>query len=294
MIAAVNVHHLELFYYVAKHGGISEAARKMPYGIQQPAVSGQMLKLEEHLGLRLFTRRPFQLTPAGAELMAFVEPFFSRIGDVSASLRGELAQRLRLAAPTTILRDHFPEIFERLRKRFPRISLTLHDTDQADAETLLRRGDIDLAVTEMHGSPLAGLQSCVLAKVPPVLLVPASGRAASARQLFSKGEISEPLVSLPASAALSKLFQSHLAALGVSWPPQVEVSSLTLVASYVARGFGAGVSLRMPGTALPAGVRTVPLPGCPPLVVAALWREKLSPLAAAFLAEVEKRAAQLR
>ena len=37
----MNIHHLELFYYVAKHGGISEAVRKIPYGIQQPAVSAQ-------------------------------------------------------------------------------------------------------------------------------------------------------------------------------------------------------------------------------------------------------------
>ena len=33
----MNIHHLELFYYVAKFGGISEAVRNMPYGIQQPA-----------------------------------------------------------------------------------------------------------------------------------------------------------------------------------------------------------------------------------------------------------------
>jgi hypothetical protein len=28
----MNIHHLELFYYVAKHGGISDAIRHMPYG----------------------------------------------------------------------------------------------------------------------------------------------------------------------------------------------------------------------------------------------------------------------
>jgi len=40
----MNIHHLELFYYVAKHGGIAAAVRKMPYGIQQPAVSGQIAR----------------------------------------------------------------------------------------------------------------------------------------------------------------------------------------------------------------------------------------------------------
>src|SRR4029450_3771537 len=68
----MNIHHLELFYYVAKHGGIAAAVRKMPYGIQQPAVSGQIARLEEALGAKLFNRRPFSVLPAGAELFEFI------------------------------------------------------------------------------------------------------------------------------------------------------------------------------------------------------------------------------
>ena len=104
----MNVHHLELFYHVALHGGISEAVRRMPYGIQQPAVSGQILQLEKDLGLTLFQRRPFALTPAGRELFEFIEPFFGKVAETGARLRGETNERLRLAAPSTILRDHLP------------------------------------------------------------------------------------------------------------------------------------------------------------------------------------------
>ena len=75
----MNVHHLELFYYVAKHGGISAAVRGIPYGIQQPAVSGQMGKLEEDVGVKLFERSPFKLTPAGVRLFAHVQPFFEAL-----------------------------------------------------------------------------------------------------------------------------------------------------------------------------------------------------------------------
>jgi DNA-binding transcriptional LysR family regulator len=64
----MNIHHLELFYFVAKHGGIAAAVRNIPYGIQQPAVSGQIARLEESLGTKLFQRRPFALSPAGVEL----------------------------------------------------------------------------------------------------------------------------------------------------------------------------------------------------------------------------------
>src|SRR3954467_13900866 len=75
----MNVHHLELFYYVAKHGGISAAVRHIPYGIQQPAVSGQMLALEVEAGTKLFERSPFRLTKAGEKLFAHVQPFFENL-----------------------------------------------------------------------------------------------------------------------------------------------------------------------------------------------------------------------
>ena len=76
----MNIHHLELFYYVARFGGITEAVRNMPYGIQQPAISGQVAQLEEHLGVTLFHRRPFALTAQGEKLYKFIQPFFSKIG----------------------------------------------------------------------------------------------------------------------------------------------------------------------------------------------------------------------
>src|SRR3954462_2493834 len=84
---AMNVHHLELFYYVARHGGISAAVRHIPYGIQQPAVSGQMRALEENTGTRLFERSPFRLTPAGEKLFAHVRPFFENLDAVADDLR---------------------------------------------------------------------------------------------------------------------------------------------------------------------------------------------------------------
>jgi DNA-binding transcriptional LysR family regulator len=74
----MNVHHLELFYYVVRYRGISAAVRKIPYGIQQPAVSGQMRQLEDDVGKELFERSPFRLTPAGEKLFGYVRLFFKK------------------------------------------------------------------------------------------------------------------------------------------------------------------------------------------------------------------------
>src|SRR5262245_36007351 len=120
----MNIHHLELFYYVARHGGISEAVRNMPYGIQQPAVSGQILQLEEFLGVTLFQRRPFTLTTAGEDLYAFIRPFFDNVNAMADKLRGGVSQHIRIGASEIVLRDHLPPVLQTLREKFPKLKLT--------------------------------------------------------------------------------------------------------------------------------------------------------------------------
>ena len=290
----MNVHHLELFYYVAKHGGISEAVRKMPYGIQQPAVSGQILQLEETLGLKLFQRRPFHLTPAGRELYGFVEPFFGRLGETGLRLRGESSQRLRLAAPAMILRDHFPNMLEQHRRKFPNLKLQLYDVNQAMAENLLQKQEIDLAFTEIEDKPPAGIKSAIIIKVPLVLLVPAGHKLSSLRQLWKNPEPGETLISLPAAEVISKRFKQGLDRIGVKWAPSVEISSLDLVAAYVSAGLGIGVSVIAPGFPPPPRVKVFPLPSFPPLVIAALWQNRLPPIAESFLQEAKRRALEMQ
>src|ERR1039458_9145933 len=85
----MNVHHLELFYYVAKHGGIMPAVRNIPYGIQQPAVSSQIAQLEEFLGVTLFHRRPFALTPPGEKLLNSSGRFFRTLKKLRVNCRAD-------------------------------------------------------------------------------------------------------------------------------------------------------------------------------------------------------------
>lgn len=289
----MNIHHLELFYHVARHGGISAATRKIPYGIQQPAVSGQILQLEKSLGVKLFQRRPFALTPAGRELFAFAEPFFGKIGQVSRQLRSEDHPRLRLAAPATVLRGYLPELLRQHQRKYPALSLRLHDANQAEAERLLRKHEIDLAVTELEGKPAAGLHSAILLKLPLVLLAPARLSVKKAADLWPHGRPTETLISLPSDEAMVKQFHARLKRLGVHWASGIEVSALDLIPVYVSLGFGLGLSLQTPRTRPAKGLRMIPLPNFPPLIVAALWQKDLSPSNTAFLAEIRRQAREL-
>ncbi|SPE59205.1 Transcriptional regulator, LysR family [Verrucomicrobia bacterium] len=289
----MNIHHLELFYYVALYGGITEAVRKIPYGIQQPAVSGQVAQLEEHLGVILFHRRPFALTPAGEKLFGFIQPFFANLEAVANDLQGGQARHLSIGASTIVLRDHLPELMQTVRKKFPALKIALREGYQAELEVSLQRGDVDLAVTVLEKKSAPGIHSVALLELPLVLLVEKSSPLTAAEQLWRRDKIEEPLICLPSVEVVCKNLQEGLRRLGVDWFPSLEVSSIDLIETYVATGFGIGLSVLVPKARPSPALRVLPLPGFAPVVVGALWRGRSSPLLKAFLAELELRAKRL-
>ncbi len=295
----MNVHHLELFFYVAKYEGITAAVRKMPYGIQQPAVSGQILQLEKELGVKLFNRRPFALTPEGEKLYDFAYPFFSRLDEVEEQLKGEQSRHLRIAASASVLRNHLPDLLGELRNEMPGMRLTLMEAEPSDVHGLIANQKVDIAVTVLQGRLTEGLRHDELLRVPLALHVPTGVKAKNFDSLledddWKKGKVgSVPLLGLPPHEVLSKLFQEEFDARGVDWPVTVEVSSLDTVKEYAAQNFGVGVGVAVPGEKPLKGTRVMVLKDFRPMVVGAIWQGQLKPVAATFLEKAKVRAQEL-
>jgi DNA-binding transcriptional LysR family regulator len=288
----MNIHHLELFYYVARHGGIVPAVRNMPYGIQQPAVSGQIARLEESLGTKLFNRRPFTLLPAGKELFEFIRPFFDEIDRVGEAIRGGSAHHLRVAAPAIVLHDYLPEILRRVRKRFPSFRLTLHEAARGEAERLLQAGEIDVAISVLDRKTPNTVRSRALLELPLILLVKNPFTRAS--ELWGRDKIEETLITFRRSDPVAVHFQEGLQQLGVEWFPGIEVNSTRLIECYVAHGYGIGLTLHTPGFKPPKGIRALRLTNFPKVTIGAAWTGKPSPIAQQFLTEVESKAISLQ
>jgi DNA-binding transcriptional LysR family regulator len=284
----MNVHHLELFYYVAKHQGISAAVRHIPYGIQQPAVSGQMAALEANLGVRLFERIPFRLTAPGRKLFAQVEPFFAGLDGLESQLRDADRPELRLGASEFVLRLHVPTVTQRLRTRYPRLQLSLTPGYQIQFETWLREGLIDLAIVPLETRSQARQSQLRLARVPLVLLVPKKSRWKSAAEVLRQKKIDEPLVALPAASSVTRSFLRDLRRLGLKWPQAIEASSMETVAGHVAAGQGLGVSLAIAEAIADPGVRVLPLEGFAPLDTGLRWTGGLTPLLRDTILELQR------
>src|SRR5438876_9593650 len=273
----MNIHHLELFYFVAKHGGIAAAVRNIPYGIQQPAISGQIAKLEESLGIKLFQRRPFALSPAGAELFEFIKPFFDNNDIVAERLRQNSSPQLRIAAPSIVLHDYLPQILECLRLKFPAFRLYLHEAAR----------DVDLAIMLIDKKSRAGIQVRPLLELPLILLVHKQSKLARAEELWKRDKIEETLVSFPRTDPVHAYFQRGLERLGVEWFCGIEVNSARLIERYVASGYGIGLAVAVPGFKPPPQLRALPLSHFPPVVVGVAWSGKLSGIARQLLAELD-------
>lgn len=287
----MNPHHLELFYHVAKAKGITRAVRQMPYGIQQPSVSAQVNALERFLGVTLFQRHPFKLTPAGEELYQFVEPFFGRMADVREKLRG--AGQLRVGASPIIFRDYLLPVFASLRRQFPRMSMMLRATNQPELIDAIEHDELDVVISLIPDKPNVALQSVEIFSLPLILLVAKSSPVLSAADLWKNKPVREPLISLPPNEMISQKFQDTLVRLGVSWLPTIEMDSLELIERYAEEGYGIGLSVRVPQKKLHSRIRVLELPGFPELVLGLIYRTGSSPnadLQKAFIEEVKRHA----
>jgi DNA-binding transcriptional LysR family regulator len=253
-------------------------------------VSGQIAKLEESLGTKLFQRRPFALSPAGVELFEFIKPFFDNIEVVSAKLRQNRSPQLRIAAPSIVLHDYIPELLQKLRAKFPEFRLYLHEAARAEAERLLLARDVDLAITVIEKKSRAGIQVQPLLELPLILLVHKKARLARAEELWKHDKIEETLITFPRSDPIHASFQRGLERIGVEWFCGIEVNSARLIERYVVSGYGIGLAVAVPGFKPAAGVRVLRLPDFPPVVVGASWSGKLSNISKQLLAELETEA----
>ncbi|MBW2660041.1 MAG: LysR family transcriptional regulator [Deltaproteobacteria bacterium] len=125
----MNLNQLKVFYYAAKHGGLSRAAEAL--FITQPAVTKGIQRLQEQYNLRLFNRfgKKMVLTDAGEVLFDFAEKIFQIEGQAEEIIR-DLQQRkkghIRIDATETFGAYYLPAIVNPLSKSNPHIRISVN------------------------------------------------------------------------------------------------------------------------------------------------------------------------
>lgn len=154
------------FYYVAKCGSFSVAAREMRRN--QSTVSYQVRHLEQSLQTTLFQRtgRGAVLTREGRELFASVLEIFEKIESIQKRVHGqggEIRGPVRLAFSPLILHSVLIPLLPKLRAAFPDVQFTMEQVHGADASLLFR----DIASRTLDFAMLAADSARVPLKFSP-------------------------------------------------------------------------------------------------------------------------------
>ncbi|MBO6948874.1 MAG: LysR family transcriptional regulator [Rhodospirillales bacterium] len=146
----MNLRDLEYVVAVAEEGHFGRASERCH--VSQPALSGQIKKLEDRLGVQLFerTNRRVAVTPIGAEVVEKAKRALmiaDEIEDAAAAYSDPLAGPLRFGTIPTIGPFLLPAILRPLKEALPKMQLTLREDVTQELERKLTSGEIDVAVT---------------------------------------------------------------------------------------------------------------------------------------------------
>ena len=153
----MNLRQALAFLTVAELGTVSRAALRLR--IAQPALSRQIIALEQELGLQLFDRvgRRLLLTGEGEQLIAGCRLLLN-----SASSVKEQAQLLR-QGDTGVLKiagspQHIESVLSQFlhlyAERYPRIEVKITEGTGSEILTMLERGEIHLGQNLLHAVKL--------------------------------------------------------------------------------------------------------------------------------------------
>ncbi|WP_194398150.1 LysR family transcriptional regulator [Microbacterium atlanticum] len=268
---AFDARELRVVRAIADAGSITGAATALGYS--QPAVSQQVRRLEQRLGVAIVERvgRSVRLTDAGRVLArhatAVATALDAAAGEL-AELRGLRAARVRLmgfpsASPTIV-----PRLLATLARRHPGISLTYVEAEPPEAVEAVRDDRTDIALTfsypgdrdDPHGSSARGLAVHAVGTDQLLGVLPAGHPAASASEL-DVGALADAdwIAGCPRC-------RGHLLELcgRAGFTPRIafETDNVVAVEGLVAQGIGVATLPRLAVESFPRlpGVAIVPLP----------------------------------
>lgn len=145
----MELRDLRYFVHIAELGSFTRASTML--GIAQPSLTRHMQKLEEHLGVPVFTRvnRGVRLTEAGQRLLESATRILRDVDrttqDVSA-LRAVPSGKVVLGIPPTLCPVLLPLLIARMRADYPAVDLEIAPAGSMILPEWLRSGKLDLAI----------------------------------------------------------------------------------------------------------------------------------------------------
>ncbi|WP_280514968.1 LysR family transcriptional regulator [Azorhizobium oxalatiphilum] len=231
---------LRYFVQVARAGSVSRASTIL--NVAQPALSRQLMKLEEELGVSLLVRhgRGVRLTRAGSSLLEHANAVLRQVDQIAELVRApetSFAGHVVLGVPPAAGLLIAPVVVEILRERWPHASITVREGISTSLEEWLLDRRLDLAIL-YNAPPLDGIVLTPILHERMVVAGPASEVEMSGRSIRWRDLSSLPLIlpSLPHSNR--RLIEQAAIQRSAHLDVVFEVDSVTMTKAMVKRGLG--------------------------------------------------------
>jgi DNA-binding transcriptional LysR family regulator len=293
----MELRHLRYFVAVAEELHFRRAAERLH--VAQPAVSEQIRKLEQELGVRLFDRdqRHVALTDAGCALLQEARHVLRQAQHAQQAARSACAaatRRLHVGYVTDALPSVVPRALRSIASGTPAVQTVLETGPAIGLLEAVRGGRLDAAVVCLP-APLTGLRTQRLGVERAVAALPAGDARATAPHIDLRLAAPERLVVLPrpANPAFYDAVVSACRDAGLS-PTLAELGESQVEHALLAVASGAGMAILPASVAeryTAPGMRFLPVigagPACETAVVTRAGSTEHAPTAA-FLRALER------
>ncbi|MBC2057794.1 LysR family transcriptional regulator [Listeria booriae] len=143
----MELRQLKYFIEVARTEHMTQASDELH--VAQSAVSRQITKLEEELGIKLFDRigRNMQLTAVGEDFLKQAKIALNELQKAQAIVE-EYADptigEIRVGLPNSIATKVLPAVISAFREKYPRITYQFMEGSNRDLKQMLIAGDLDV------------------------------------------------------------------------------------------------------------------------------------------------------
>jgi DNA-binding transcriptional LysR family regulator len=234
-----TLQQLRLFEAVARHSSYTRAAEEVH--LSQPAVSIQVKRLEENVGLALFEQvgKRITLTEAGRELYAASKDVLGRLAELDGAidaLRGEVAGTLRVTAVTSA-KYFLPHLLGAFLRRYPEVEPKLKVANRASLLERIADNEDDLYVMGQVPANSDVQEFPFLENIIAVVASP-DHPLANKRQVALKQLAGERFLVREPGSGNRKVLEEFFTEQGIVINPYMELGSAEAIKQGVMAGLG--------------------------------------------------------
>ncbi|ADB54163.1 LysR family transcriptional regulator [Conexibacter woesei] len=263
----MELRQLRYFTAVARHRHFTRAADELH--VTQSALSQQVRRLEEELGVELLLRAPagVALTPAGEDLLARADAILAEAARAHADMdahAGLLRGVVRIAADAAAALA-LPPALAAFHRAHPGIRIGLRQSAPSAIAALVRTGAVDLGVASLPASDVPdGVRAVPLADEPLHAIAPPGDPLAAVGEVAVWELRERPFILAEQGSALRDVVAAACEAAGFGPVPLFEVGDPAAVRDLVHEGLGVSLVpaswLARPGAAVAVARLAAPAP----------------------------------